>query len=151
MRKLEEEERQEDFPPVSKYEIPIFDVKPKLLPKVEPSETKPLHVDSILNRTTLPLERSNGPIVTQGIQAAESPSQELKPKISSRTDKLTAVVQLVAEQQRMSLLPVQQPPVFSGNHFDHAAFISAFESLIECRVSDPKQILYYLSQYFWGR
>ena len=150
MRKLEEEERQEDFPPVSKYEIPIFDVKPKLLPKVEPSETKPLHVDSILNRKTPPLERSNGPIVTQGIQAGESPSQELKPKISSRTDELTAVVQLVAEQQRMSLLPAQQPQVFSGNHFDYAAFISAFESLIECRVSDPKQRLYYLSQYTSG-
>ena len=129
MRKLEEEERQEDFPPVSKYEIPIFDVKPKLLPKVEPSETKPLHVDSILNQKTPPLERSNGPIVTQGIQAGESPSQELKPKISNRTDELTAVVQLAAKQQRMSLLPAQQPPVFSGNHFDYAAFISAFESL----------------------
>ena len=50
----------------------------------------------------------------------------------------------------MSLLPAQQPPVFSGNHFDYAAFISAFESLIECRVSDPKQRLYYLSQYTSG-
>ena len=52
MRKLEEEEKQGDFPTVSKHETPILDIKPKLLPKVEPSETKPLHVDSILNPKT---------------------------------------------------------------------------------------------------
>ena len=145
MRKLEEEERQEDFPPVWKHETPILDVKAKLLPKVEPSEMNPLHVDSILNPKTPPFEPSNGPVAGQVIQAGESSSHELKPEISCRTDELTAVVKLVAEQQRMSLLPAQQPPVFSGDHFDYAAFISAFESLIECRVSDPKQRLYYLS------
>lgn len=150
MCKLEEEEKQEDFLPVSKHETPILDIKPKLLPKVEPSETKPLHVDSILNPKTPPFEPSNGPIVSQVIQAGESPSHELKPEISSRTDELTAAVKLVAEQQRMSLLPGQQPPVFSGNHFDYAAFTSAFESLIEFRVSDPKQRLYYLSQFTSG-
>ena len=47
----------------------------------------------------------------------------------------------------MSLLPAQQPLVFSGNHFDYATFISAFESLIECQVSDSKQRLYYLGQF----
>ena len=146
MRKLEEEERQEDLPPVAKHEAPILDVKPK----VEPSETKPLHVDNILNPETPPFEPPNGPVVSQVTQAGESPSHELKPEISSRTDELTSVVKLVAEQQRMSLLPAQQPPVFSGNHFDYASFISAFESLIECRVSDPKQRLYYLSQFTSG-
>jgi len=150
MRKLEEEKRQEDFPPVWKHETPILDVKPKLLPKVKPSETNPLHVDSILNRKTSPFEPSNGPVVGQVIQAGESSLHELKPEISGRTDELTAVVKLVAEQQRMSLLPVQQPPVFSGDHFDYAAFISAFESLIECRVSDPEQRLYYLCQFTSG-
>ena len=146
MRKLEEEERQEDLPPVAKHEAPILDVKPK----VEPSETKPLHVDNILNPETPPFEPPNGPVVSQVTQAGESPSHELKPEISSRTDELTSVVKLVTEQQRMSLLPAQQPPVFSGNHFDYASFISAFESLIECRVSDPKQRLYYLSQFTSG-
>ena len=47
----------------------------------------------------------------------------------------------------MSLLPAQQPLVFSGNHFDYATFISAFKSLIECQVSDSKQRLYYLGQF----
>ena len=47
----------------------------------------------------------------------------------------------------MSLLPAQQPSVFSGKHFDYATFISAFESLIECQVSDSKQRLYYLGQF----
>ena len=104
-RKREEEERQEDFPPVSKYDTPFLDIKPKLLPVVEPSERKPLHVDSILNPKTPPFEPSNGPVASQSMQAGESPSHELKPEISSRTDELTAVVKLVAEQQRMSLLP----------------------------------------------
>lgn len=146
MHKLEEEDKQEDF---SKHETPILDVKPKLLPKVEPSETKPLHVDSVLNPKTPPFEPSNGLVVSQVVQAGESP-HELKPEISSTTDKLIAVVKLIAEQQRMSLLPAQQPPVFFGNHFDYAAFTSAFASLIECRVSDPKQRLYYLSQFTSG-
>ena len=60
------------------------------------------------------------------------------------------MVKLVTEQQRISLLPAQPPPVFSGNHFDYAAFISAFESLIECRVSDPKKRLYYSIQFTSG-
>ena len=149
MRKLEEEGKHEDSPPVLQQETPILDIKPKLLPKIEPSETKPLHVESTLNPETPPFEPSIGPAVSQVIQAGESPSH-LKPESSSRTDELTAVVKLVAEQQRMSLLPAQQPPIFSGNHFEYAAFISAFESLIECRVSDPKQRLYYLSQYTSG-
>ena len=146
MRKLEEEENQEDFPPVPKHENPILDVKPRQLPKVEPTETKPLHVDSILNPKTPPFEPSNGLVLSQVIQAGESPSHELKPQISNRTDELISVVKLLAEQ-RMSLLPAQQPPVFSGNHFDYAEFTSAFESLIECRVRDPKQRLYYLIQF----
>jgi len=70
---------------------------------------KALHVDSILNPKP---KLSNGPIVTQSIQAGKSPPQELKLRISSRTDELTAVVKLVAEQQRMSLLPAQEPPDF---------------------------------------
>ena len=78
MRKLEEEERQEDFPHVLKHENLILDVNPKPLPKVEPGETKPLHVDSILNPKTPPFEPSNGPVVSQLTQASESPSHELK-------------------------------------------------------------------------
>ncbi|KAL9978265.1 hypothetical protein ACROYT_G015763 [Oculina patagonica] len=49
MRKIEQEERQEDFTQISKHEIPILDVKPKLPPKEEPGETKPLQDDGILN------------------------------------------------------------------------------------------------------
>ena len=109
MHKLEEKKRQEDLSPDAKHKVPILDVKPK----VEPSEMKPLHVDNILNPKTPPFEPPNGPVVSQVTQAGESPSHELKPEISSRTDGLTSVVKLVAEQQRMSLLPAQQPPVFS--------------------------------------
>ncbi|XP_078360772.1 uncharacterized protein LOC144645164 [Oculina patagonica] len=134
MRNIEEEEMQEDFPQIPKREIPISDVKPKLPPK-EPSETKLLQDEVILNPKAPPVEPPNGP----------PPSLDSKPESYHRTDELITVVKLVAEQQKLSMLPAQQPPVFSGNYFDHAAFISAFESLIECRVSDPKQRLYYLS------
>ena len=143
MRKIEEEERQEDFPQISKYEIPISDVKPKLPPKEEPSETKPLQDDGILNPKAPSVVPPNDP-------AGKSLSRESKSESYHRTDELTSVVKLVAEQQKLSMLPAQQPPVFSGNYFDYAAFISAFESLIECRVSDPKQRLYYLSQFTSG-
>ena len=143
MRKIEEEERQEDFPQISKHEIPISDVKPKLPPKEEPSETKPLQDDGILNPKAPSVVPPNDP-------AGKSLSRESKSESYHRTDELTSVVKLVAEQQKLSMLPAQQPPVFSGNYFDYAAFISAFESLIECRVSDPKQRLYYLSQFTSG-
>ena len=143
MRKIEEEERQEDFPQISKHEIPISDVKPKLPPKEEPSETKPLQDDGILNPKAPSVVPPNDP-------AGKSLSREPKSESYHRTDELTSVVKLVAEQQKLSMLPAQQPPVFSGNYFDYAAFISAFESLTECRVSDPKQRLYYLSQFTSG-
>lgn len=61
MCKLEEDEKARRFPPVKKYENPILDVKPKLLPQQEPNEIKPFHVDSILNPKPLPFEPSNGP------------------------------------------------------------------------------------------
>ena len=50
----------------------------------------------------------------------------------------------------MSLLPVRRPLIFSGNCFDYVAFINAFESLIECQITDPKQRLSYLNQYTAG-
>ena len=88
---------------------------------------------------------------SKGGNAVQSPSVEntgAEPPI--KTEELSSVVKMIAEQQHMSLLPVQRPPVFSGNYFNYAAFINAFESLIESRVTDPKQRLYYLNQYSAG-
>ena len=53
MHKIEEEERQEDFPQISRHEIPFLDVKPKLLPKEEPCEMKPLQRDLKCRRNQL--------------------------------------------------------------------------------------------------
>ena len=53
----------------------------------------------------------------------------------------------LVKQQALNSLPKQQPPVFAGNYFDYPYFITAFESLIESRVEDPQQRLYYLNQF----
>ena len=65
MRKIKEGEKQEDFLPVLKHETPILDVRPK----VEPSETKPLHVGRIINPKAPLFETPNGTAVSQVIQA----------------------------------------------------------------------------------
>ena len=56
----------------------------------------------------------------------------------------------LVKQQALNSLPKQQPPVFTGNYFDYPYFITAFESLIESRVEDPQQRLYYLGQFMNG-
>ena len=59
MRKIEEEEMQKDFLSVSRHESPILNDKLQPIPKVEPSVTKPLHADRILNPEALPFEPPN--------------------------------------------------------------------------------------------
>ena len=79
---------------------------------------------------------------SKGSNTVQSPSVEntgAEPPI--KTEELSSVVKLIAKQQQMSLLPVQRPPIFSGNYFDYLAFINAFDSLIECRITDPKAVL----------
>ena len=56
----------------------------------------------------------------------------------------------LVKQQALNSLPKQQPSVFTGNYFDYPYFITAFESLIESRVEDPQQRLYYLNQFTNG-
>ena len=58
---------------------------------------------------------------------------------------------LIAEQQKISSLPVQEPPMFNGNFFDYPSFIRAFETIIEARVSDDKGRLYFLNKYTSGK
>ena len=58
---------------------------------------------------------------------------------------------LIVDQQRMSCLPAQEPPVFNGNYFDYPAFISAFDAIISCRVASDKDKLYFLRKYTSGK
>ena len=151
MRKIEEEE--ENLSAVSKSETLIQDVKQNPAPKIEPVESNTPKYEDNLNAgapTFVPLRKLDTS-QSKGGNAVQSPSVEntgAEPSI--KTEELSSVVKMIAEQQQMSLLPVQRPPVFSGNYFDYAAFINAFENLIESRVTDPKQRLYYLNQYTAG-
>ena len=151
MRKIEEEK--ENLSAVLKSETLIQDVKQNPAPKIEPVESNTPKNEHNLDPgapTFVPLRKLDTS-QSKGSNAVQSPSVEntgAEPPI--KTEELSSVVQLIAEQQQMSLLPVQRPPVFSGNYFDYATFITAFESLIECRVTDPKQRLYYLNQHTAG-
>ena len=59
--------------------------------------------------------------------------------------------ELIVDQQRMTCLPAQEPPVFNGNYFDYPVFISAFDSIISRRVTSDKDKLYFLSKYTTGK
>ena len=144
MRKIEEEE-EENLSAVLKSETLIQDVKQNPAPKIEPVESNTPKYEDNLNAgapTFVPLRKLDTS-QSKGGNAVQSPSVEntgAEPPI--KTEELSSVVKMIAEQQQMSLLPVQRPPVFSGNYFDYAAFINAFENLIESQVTDPKQRLY---------
>ena len=58
---------------------------------------------------------------------------------------------LIVDQQKMSSLPAQEPPIFSGSYFDYPSFISAFDAIISSRVSSEKDKLYFLSKYTSGK
>ncbi|XP_028407542.1 uncharacterized protein LOC114530160 [Dendronephthya gigantea] len=77
----------------------------------------------------------------------ESQSNDVKP---DQPDSVGPLLVELAKQQVLNSLPKQQPPMFSGNYFDYPYFINSFESLIESKVEDPKQRLYYLNQFTSG-
>ena len=55
---------------------------------------------------------------------------------------------LIAEQQRISSLPVQEPPVFSGSYFDYPMFV---DTIIEGKVAADNERLYFLNKYTSGK
>ncbi len=65
--------------------------------------------------------------------------------------KQTELSAMIAEQQRMQSLPVQEPPVFNGNSFDYPVFLQAFETIIESRVPGGRERLYFLNKYTTGK
>ena len=54
---------------------------------------------------------------------------------------------MIVTQQARSLLPSHKPPTFSGDVMSYPAFITAFETLIESKVDNPKECLYVLDQH----
>lgn len=58
-------------------------------------------------------------------------------------EKQTELSALIANQLKISSLPVQDPPVFNGNALDHTAFIQAFEAIIQNKVDSNKGKLFF--------
>ena len=69
-------------------------------------------------------------------------------KLQAKQTELSA---MIAEQQQRQSLPVQEPPIFNGNSFDYPAFIRAFEVIIESRVKENTERLYFLNKYTTGK
>lgn len=63
----------------------------------------------------------------------------------------TELSQIMVSQQARSLLPSSEPPVFHGDAMEFPAFMTAFESLIESKVEDSCERLYFLGQYTSGK
>lgn len=80
-----------------------------------------------------------------------SPSEVALQEIVKLQAKQTELSALIAEQQRISSLPIKEPPTFSGNYFDYPIFMRAFETIIEARVSADKERLYFLNKYTSGK
>ena len=59
--------------------------------------------------------------------------------------------QIIVTQQARSLLPSSEPPVFYGDAMEFPSFMTAFESLIESKVDDSCERLYFLGQYTSGK
>ena len=63
--------------------------------------------------------------------------------------------QMSVTQQARSLLPSQEPTTFSGDVMPYPAscpaFIAAFETLIESKVDNSSECLYFLDQYTSGK
>ena len=59
--------------------------------------------------------------------------------------------QMIVTQQARSLLPSHEPPTFSGDVMSYPAFIAAFETLIESKVDNSSERLYFLDQYTSGK
>ena len=119
MRKIEEEE--ENLSAVLKSETLIQDFKQNPAPKIEPVESNTPKYEDNLNPgapTFVPLRKLDAS-QSKGGNAVQSPSVEnTGAETPIKKEDLSSVVKLIAEQQQMSLLPVQRPPVFSGNYFD---------------------------------
>lgn len=76
---------------------------------------------------------------------------EVITKLIGLQEKQTELTALIANQQRINSLPVQEPPTFSGDSFDFPAFITAFDAIILTKVSSEKDKLFFLNKYTTGK
>ena len=102
--------------------------------------------------TPSPFELPPVPVERRSLSSTKpSPSEVALQEIVKLQAKQTELSALIAEQQRISSLPTQEPPTFNGNYFDYPIFMRAFETIIEARVSTNKERLYFLNKYTAGK
>lgn len=63
------------------------------------------------------------------------------------TSRLTEIANLLFQQQRLSLLPTRDIPVFDGEPLNFRSFMQAFVHGIENKAISNQDRLYYLEQY----
>jgi hypothetical protein len=63
----------------------------------------------------------------------------------------TELTRIMATHQLKTTLPSHKPPKFSGDVMEYPAFITAFDTLVESKVDDSIELLYYLEQYTTGK
>ena len=114
-----------------------------------------IHKDNLIKQEFVPEQID--PALLESQQDGFIPKVELNKTHDNSNDKqqnetgtVGSVLMQLAKQQVLNSLPQQQPPVFSGNYFDYPYFVSAFDSLIEAKVDDLKQRLYFLNQFTSG-
>lgn len=110
---------------------------------------------SKFNPDASPFEpRSSNPTV---LQQTPPPEEDMSvcdatlKEIVSLQAKQTELSTLIVNQQRASMLPSQEPPVFNGSYFDYLAFVGAFDTMIANKVDSGKDKLYFLSKYTSGK
>jgi len=137
-------------------EPPLMPVKSEAEVKATPNPFKPS--PSELPCFPLKTERQSmgtrNPFTLQSLEERRegpSPSEVTLQEIVKLETKQTELGALIAEQQRISSLPIQEPPSFSGKYFDYPIFMRAFETIIEARVSSNKEWLYFLNKYTTGK
>ena len=71
-------------------------------------------------------------------------------EIVSLQAKQAELSSLIINQEKISNLPVKEPPVFSGDYFEYPAFVTAFDSIICSNVPSNRDRLYFLDKYTKG-
>ena len=118
-----------------------------------PTPPGPSQTPAIEERhSSWPVNPFLSPVLKSEVEIAPpSPSEKALQEIIKLQAKQTELSALIAQQQRVSSLPVQEPPIFSGNYFDYPIFTRAFETIIESRVPSDRERLYFLNKYTEGK
>ena len=123
-----------------KQPIKMNPYSPPFLTKLDPSQVEPSTSAEL--KTNLKIGQSQE---TNSLN--ESTIKELI-KLQERQTELSAAI---ANQQRINSLPVQEPPIFSGNVMEYPTFIQAFETIIESKVEASRDRLFFLNKYTTGK